>query len=95
MILLKEPLTTDRDPSSIVRSSVAPTHQVDDSVPSEGEFIILQGGSRANSWYVMQVTEVLPDRVKVSLYTTLAQQLENYKKASKADRLSRLKEAMF
>jgi hypothetical protein len=95
MILLEKPLISDRDPSSIVRSSKAPSRQIDDSIPAEGEFVILQDEVNADSWYVAQVTEVLPDRVKVNLYTTLTQQLDNHKKASKADRLSRLEDATF
>jgi hypothetical protein len=92
---LEKPLISDRDPSSVVRSSKAPSRQIDDSIPAEGEFVILQDEVNADSWYVAQVTEVLPDRVKVNLYTTLTQQLDNHKKASKADRLSRLEDATF
>ena len=95
MILLDRSLVTARDRSSIARSSVPPSFQKDNSPPVEGEFIILQDIQNASSWYVAQVTEVLPDRIKTSLYTTMAQQLVNYSAASKKQRLKRLRSATF
>ena len=56
MVLLEKPLATGRDPSSIVRSSKAPSRQTDESIPMEGEFVILQDEVKANSWYVAQDT---------------------------------------
>ena len=58
MILLEKPLVTNRDPSSIVRSSKTPSRQIDEPTPMEGEFTVLQGEVEAGSWYVAQGTEV-------------------------------------
>jgi hypothetical protein len=41
------------------------------------------------------VLEKLPDRIRVSYYTTITPSLTNYAKASYEEKLSRIREAIF
>ncbi len=49
----------------------------------------------SKTWYCAQVLEKLPDRIKVSYYTTITPSLTKYAKASYEEKLSRIKEAIF
>ena len=57
--------------------------------------MLLKDGSSATTWYCAQVIEKLPDRIKVSYFTTQAASLEGYLKATVKDRLKNLKNVVF
>ena len=43
----------------------------------EGEFIITKDDKDATDWYCAEICQVLPDRIKVNYYTTVAAPLED------------------
>ncbi len=57
--------------------------------------VILKDERSAVTWYCAQVIEKLPDRIKVSYFTTQVTSLEDHSKASVKDRLKRLKNVIF
>ena len=61
----------------------------------EGEYVILRDTKDSDTWYFAQVLEKLPDRIKVSYYTTSILALPKYGKASPTQRLRRLQELTF
>ncbi len=61
----------------------------------EGEYVIIKDTKESKTWYCTQVLEKLPDRIKVSYYTTTAPALANYAKVPYSKRLLRVQEAIF
>jgi hypothetical protein len=61
----------------------------------EGEYVIIKDSKESKTWYCAQVLEKLPDRIKVSYYTTITPSLTRYAKASYEEKLSRINEAIF
>ena len=61
----------------------------------EGEHVIIKDNKDSKTWYCAHVLEKLPDRIKVSYYTTTAPSLAKYAKTSHEDRLSNIKKAVF
>ena len=57
--------------------------------------MILRDTKDANTWYCAQVLEKLPDRIKVSYYTTSILGLPKYDQATYKQRLRRLQELIF
>jgi hypothetical protein len=61
----------------------------------EGEYVIIKDTKDSKTWYCVQVLEKLPDRIKVSCYTTTTPSLREYNKASQERRLLRMQEVIF
>ncbi len=61
----------------------------------EGEIVILKDGSEAEDWYCAQLVKVLPTHVLVHYYTTASTPLEDYYKASSAERKNNISRALF
>ena len=62
----------------------------------EGEFVLTKDAMEAPDWYLAEITEVLPDRVKVNYYTTVTPPLESYStQTDAAIKLRRLGETSF
>jgi hypothetical protein len=62
---------TEDLPDIGVTTKVPHKHQsLMDSPIEEGEVILLKDGSDAATWYCAQVVEKIPDRIKVSYFTT-------------------------
>ncbi len=61
----------------------------------EGEYVIIKDTKESKTWYCAQVIEKLPDRIKVSYYTTTTPALANYAKVPYSKRLLRVQEAIF
>ncbi len=57
--------------------------------------MILKDTKDANTWYCAQVLEKLPDRIKVSYYTTSIPALPKYNQSFQKQRLWRLQELIF
>ncbi len=72
MISLVPSIEMKSDPSDSNREEKAPhAHQSIALSPiEEGEYVILKDTKDANTWYCAKVLEKLPDRIKVSYYTT-------------------------
>jgi hypothetical protein len=61
----------------------------------EGEYIVIKDTKNSKTWYCAQVLEKLPDRIKVSYYTTTTPSLPKNSKASHAERLLSMQEVIF
>ncbi len=61
----------------------------------EGEYIIIKDTKNSKTWYCAQVLEKLPDRIKVSYYTTTTPSLSKYNKATYEEKLRRMQEVLF
>jgi hypothetical protein len=61
----------------------------------EGDYVIIKDTKEYKTWYCAQVLEKLPDRIKVSYYTTTTPALANYAKVPYGKRLLRVQEAIF
>jgi hypothetical protein len=61
----------------------------------EGEYVIIKDTKESKTWYRAQVLEKIPDRIKVSYYTTTTPSLLKYNKASYERRLLRMQEVIF
>ncbi len=48
----------------------------------EGEYVLIKDSKESKTWYCAQVLEKLPDRTKVSYYTTIIPSLAKYAKSS-------------
>jgi hypothetical protein len=85
------------DPSDSNREEKAPhAHQSIALSPiEEGEYVLLKDTKDSNTWYCAQVLEKLPDRIKVSYYTTSTPALINYDKSSFKKRLQRIQGLIF
>jgi hypothetical protein len=97
MLSLIPPSTIKGDPSEINATIRSPHnhHSIKKTPVEEGEIVRLKDGRDANTWYCVQVSEKLPDYVKVSYFTTEALALGNYVDATLKERLRSLKEAVF
>ena len=61
----------------------------------EGEFIITKDDPLSTDWYCAEVSQLLPDRIKVNYYTTITDPLEDYATASPVNRTKRLNDSSF
>jgi hypothetical protein len=61
----------------------------------EGEYILIKDTKNSKTWYCAQVLEKLPDRIKVSYYTTTTPSLSKYNKFTYEERLRRMQEVIF
>jgi hypothetical protein len=61
----------------------------------EGEFILTKDDPNAPDWYFAEVSEVLPDRIRINYYTTETPPLEDYATQTAAAKASRLSETTF
>ncbi len=97
MISLVPPKEIKADPSIPVTNSKPPhlNRSLKLSLIEEGEYFIIMDTKDAKSWYCAQVLEKLPDRKKVSYYTSTTPALANHAKAPYNERLSRIQEAIF
>ena len=80
MISLIPPTEIKGDPSDPNLIEKAPhAHQsIALSPVEEGEYVILKDTKDSKTWYCAQVLEKLPDRIKVSYYTTSILGLPKY-----------------
>ncbi len=97
MISLVPPTEIKIDPSEAnLEEKAAHAHQSIVLFPiEEGEYVILKDTKDANTWYCAQVLVKLPDRIKVSYYTTSILVLPKYNQATYKQRLRRLQELTF
>ncbi len=97
MISLIPPKDIKVDPSEAGRDDQSPhLHQSLALSPvEEGEHVIIKDTKDSKTWYSAQVLQKLPDRIKVSYYTTTTPSLRDYNKASQERRLLRMQEAIF
>jgi hypothetical protein len=97
MISPVPPKSIKGDPSISKTSDKPPyLHQnLTQSPIEEGEYVIIKDTKVSKTWYCAQVLEKLPDRIKVSYYTTTTPALANYAKAPYSKRLIRAQEAIF
>jgi hypothetical protein len=61
----------------------------------EGEFILTKDDKNATDWYCAEVSQVLPDRIKVNYYTTVAAPLEDYSTQTQSAKTKRLNDTSF
>ncbi len=99
MISLIPPREIKIDPSEADLEAIPPhLHQSLALSPiEEGEHIIIKDTKESKTWYCAHthVLEKLPDRIKVSYYTTTTPSLAKYSKATYEDRLSQIQKAVF
>jgi hypothetical protein len=97
MISLIPPKEIEIDPSDACREGYPPhLHQSLTHTPiEEGEYIIIKDTENSKTWYCTQVLEKLPDRIKVSYYTTSTPSLPKYKGATYEERLQRMQGVIF
>ncbi len=97
MISLIPSIEIKSDPSDSNREEKVPhAHQSIALSPiEEGEYVILKDTKDANTWYCAQVLEKLPDRIKVSYYTTSTLAVPKYGQTTYKQRLRRLQEIIF
>jgi hypothetical protein len=88
------PKSIKGDPS-ISGTSDKPPHLHRSLTLSPGEYVIIKDTKESKTWYCAQVIEKLPDRIKVSYYTTTTPALANYAKMPCSKRLLRVQEAIF
>lgn len=97
MLSLVPPSRIMKDPSefNVLTKSPHVHRSLEESPIEEGEVMLLKDGESATTWYCAQVMEKLPDRIKVSYFTTQSASLEDYSKASVKDRLKSLRNVIF
>ena len=97
MLSLVPPSKIMKDPSEFKAITKSPhVHRsLDESPIEEGEVVLLKDGNSATTWYCAQVMEKLPDRIKVSYFTTQTATLEGYSKTTVKERLKILKNVVF
>jgi hypothetical protein len=97
MLSLLPPSQIDFDPDIAETNILAPQkHRSLTANPlKEGEIVILKDGSEAKDWYCAQPVKVLPTHVLVHYYTTASAPLEDYCKASPAERRNNISRALF
>jgi hypothetical protein len=61
----------------------------------EGEVILLKDGIDASTWHCAQILEKLPDRIKVSYFTTENSSLNNFSKSTFKEKCENLKNVGF
>jgi hypothetical protein len=92
------PLKSIKDDPSISGISDKPPHlhrSLTLSPIEEGEYVIIKDTKESKTWYCAQVMEKLPDRIKVSYYTTTTPTLANYAEVPYSKRLLRVQETIF
>ena len=97
MLSLLPPAEVDFEPNTSEINVFAPQkHRSITANPlREGEIVILKDGSEAKDWYCAQLVKVLPTHVLVHYYTTASAPLEDYYKASSAERRNNISRALF
>ena len=97
MISLVSPKEIKNDPSETGGKGSPPhLHQSLTHTPiEEGEYILIKDTKNSKTWYCAQVLEKLPDRIKVSYYTTTTPSLLKYNKSTYEEKLRRMKEVIF
>ncbi len=97
MLSLLPPAQIDFEPHTFEINNVVPQkHRSLTAIPlKEGEIVILKDGNEAKDWYCAQLVKVLPTHVLVHYYTTTSAPLENYNKASPAERKNNISRALF
>jgi hypothetical protein len=98
MISLIPPREIKIDPSE-VDLEAKPTPHLHQSLAlspiEEGEHVIIKDTKESKTWYCAHVLEKLPDRIKVSYYTTTTPSLAKYSKATHEERLSQIQKVVF
>jgi hypothetical protein len=97
MISLIPPKDIKNDPSETDLGHKPPhLHRSLELSPiEEGEHVLIKDSKESKTWYCAQVLEKLPDRIKVSYYTTITPSLAKYAKSSYEEKLVRIQEAVF
>ena len=97
MVSLVSPKEIKNDPSETGDKGSPPhLHQSLTHTPiEEGEYILIKDTKNSKTWYCAQVLEKLPDRIKVSYYTTTTPSLLKYNKSTYEEKLRRMKEVIF
>ena len=97
MISLIPPLEIKIDPSEVNLEAMPPhLHQsLTQSPIEEGEHVIIKDTKESKTWYCARVLEKLPDRIKVSYYTTTSPSIAKHSKATYEDKLSTIQKAVF
>ncbi len=97
MISLIPPLEIRTDPSEANLEAIPPHLQQSLALSpiEEGEHIIIKDTKEFKTWYCAHVLEKLPDRIKVSYYTTTIPSLAKHSKATYEDKLAQLQKAVF
>jgi hypothetical protein len=97
MISLIPPREIKIDPSEANLEAIPPhLHQSLVLSPiEEGEHIIIKDTKESKTWYCAHVLEKLPDRIKVSYYTTTTPSLAKHSKATYGDRLAQIQKVIF
>jgi hypothetical protein len=102
MLSLLPPAQIDFEPYTLEINNVVPQkHRSLTAIPlKEGEIVILKDGNVkdgnvAKDWCCTQLVKVLPTHVLVHYYTTTSVPLENYDKASPAERKNNISQALF
>jgi hypothetical protein len=97
MLSLVTPNRVTKDLSDAGVTTKAPhKHQsLMESPIEEGEVILLKDGSDAATWYCAQIIEKLPDRIKVSYFTTENSSLRNFSTSTFEERCENLKTVRF
>jgi hypothetical protein len=87
----------DFEPNTpVINNVVSQKHRSLTAIPlKEGGIVILKDGNDAKDWYCAQLVKVLPTHVLVHYYTTTSAPLENYDKASPAERKNKISRALF
>jgi hypothetical protein len=97
MISLIPPKDIKDDPSE-TNLGYKPPHlhrSLELSPIEEGEYVVIKDSKESKTWYCAQVLEKLPDKIKVSYYTTITPSLAKYAKSSYEEKLVRIQEAIF
>jgi hypothetical protein len=97
MISLIPPKDIKNDPSETDLGHKPPhLHRSLELSPiEEGEHILIKDSKESKTWYCAQVLEKLPDRIKVSYYTTITPSLAKHAKSSYEEKLVKIQEAVF
>jgi hypothetical protein len=97
MISRVSPREIKIDPSEAGREGNPPhLHQSLALSPiEEGEYILIKDTKDSKTWYCAQVLEKLPDRIKISYYTTTTPSLPKYNKSTYEEKLRRRQEVIF
>ena len=97
MISLVPPKEIKIDPSEAASEGNPPhLHQSLALSPiEEGEYVLIKDTKNSKTWYCAQVLEKLPDRIKVSYYTTTTPSLPKYNMAIYEEKFRRMQEVIF
>ncbi len=97
MISLIPPMEIKTDPSEVNLEAIPPhLHQSLTLSPiEEGEHVIIKDTKESKTWYCAHFLEKLPDRIKVSYYTTTSPSIAKHSKATYEDKLLTIQKAVF